>query len=127
MPREKLALEAVIGVVGVALVPFFGGGVTVPSSFEAEPSYKAAIFEAVGVLNGRRFRGGSLNGCKVRLFILLLPCFLSVAGSFGNAWRLSIVGFDCTLRPWSSLGGAPPPEVEVLFTLLLSAARLDFR
>ena len=40
-----------------------GGGVTDPFLFAAAvASCKAAIFEAVEVLNGRRFKGGSLNG-----------------------------------------------------------------
>lgn len=76
-------MDAVIGVVGIALAPAFGGGVTVPLSFAAAvASCRAAIFEAVEVLSGRRFNGGSLSGCKVRLFALfVLLDFLSVAGS----------------------------------------------
>lgn len=57
-----MALEAVMGVVGVALVPFLGGGVTVPSSLAADPSYRAAILVAVGALSGKRLRGGNRRG-----------------------------------------------------------------
>ena len=76
-------MDAVIGVVGIALAPTLGGGVTVPLFFAAAvASCRAAIFEAVEVLNGRRFSGGSLSGCKVRLLAFLVSSdFFSVAGS----------------------------------------------
>lgn len=45
-------------------------------------SCRAAIFEAVAVLKGRRFSGGSLSGCKVRLLAFLVSSdVFSVAGS----------------------------------------------
>ena len=60
-----------------------GGGVTVPFLFAAAVAFcKAAIFEAVEVLNGRRFKGGSLNGCRLRFFAFFASfAFLSVVGS----------------------------------------------
>lgn len=72
-----------MGVVGMALLSSFSGGVTVPLFFAAAvASCKAAIFEAVEVLRGRRFNGGSLSGCRLRLFALFVSFgFLSVAGS----------------------------------------------
>ena len=72
-----------MGVVGVVLAPTLGGGVTEPLFFKAAvASWRAAIFEAVEVLKGRRFRGGNLSGCKDRLVAFLLSLgFLSVAGS----------------------------------------------
>lgn len=59
---KKLALEAVMGVLGIPFGPALGGGVIDPESRLAEPSYKAAILAAVGVLNGSRFIGGNLKG-----------------------------------------------------------------
>lgn len=55
----------------------------VPLFFAAAvASCRAVILEAVDVLNGRRFSGGSLSGCKVRLFAFFVSLdFLSVAGS----------------------------------------------
>ncbi len=69
--------------VGIALAPTLGGGVTVPLFFKAAvASCRAAIFEAVEVLSGRRFSGGSLSGCKVRLLSFFVSVgFLSAAGS----------------------------------------------
>ena len=65
--EKKLALDAVIGVLGVVAIPYLGGGVTVPGSKEAGCLSMAAIFAAVGVLSGRRLRGGNRKGCNVRL------------------------------------------------------------
>ena len=67
----------------MVLAPSLGGGVTAPFLFAAAvASFKAAIFEAVEVLNGRRFKGGSLNGCRLRFFAFLASfAFRSVAGS----------------------------------------------
>ena len=59
---KKLALDAVIGVLGIPFGPTLGGGVIDPKSRLVEPSYKAAILVAVGVLNGKRFMGGNLRG-----------------------------------------------------------------
>ena len=72
-----------MGVVGMVLALSLGGGVTAPFLFAAAvASCKAAIFEAVEVLNGRRFKGGSLNGCRLRFFAFFASfAFLSVAGS----------------------------------------------
>ena len=72
-----------MGVVGMVLVPSLGGGVTAPFLLAAAvASCKAAIFEAVEVLNGRRFIGGNLNGCRLRFFAFFASfAFLSVAGS----------------------------------------------
>ena len=72
-----------MGVVGIAFAPPFGGGVKVPLLFAATvDSCRAAILEAVEVLNGRRFSGGSLSGCSVRLFALCASFgFLSVTDS----------------------------------------------
>lgn len=55
----------------------------VPLFFAASvASCRAAILEAVAVLNGRRFNGGSLSGCRVRLLAFLVSSDLfSVAGS----------------------------------------------
>ena len=69
--------------VGIVLALSLGGGVIVPFLFAAAvASCKAAIFEAVEVLNGRRFKGRSLNGCRLRFFAVFASfAFLSVAGS----------------------------------------------
>jgi hypothetical protein len=59
-------LDAVNGVLGVLAFILRGGGVVLPSEVEESLS-KAAIFEVVGVLKGKRFKGGSLSGCRVFL------------------------------------------------------------
>jgi hypothetical protein len=68
---KKLALEAVIGVLGVLLLARFGGGVVAARlSSSAEGTGKDEILLLKGVPSGSRFRGGSLMGC--RFFLLLL-------------------------------------------------------
>jgi hypothetical protein len=59
-------LDAVSGVVGV-FVSALRGGVKLPS--EKAGSCNAAIFAAVGVLNGSRFRGGRRSGRKLFFFV----------------------------------------------------------
>jgi hypothetical protein len=58
--EKKLALDAVIGVLGVFMLVRFTGGVAGDSVASNLESLNAFIFAAVGVLRGRRFRGGSL-------------------------------------------------------------------
>ena len=67
----------------MVLALILGGGVTVPLFFAAAvASCKAAILEAVEVLNGRRFKGGSLNGCRLRFLASCVSFdFLSGPGS----------------------------------------------
>lgn len=60
---KKLALEAVIGVLGVFALRF-GGGVAFLSSNSPDGTGNDDIRLLNGVLRGRRFKGGSLIGCK---------------------------------------------------------------
>ena len=68
--EKKLALDAVIGVLGVLLAARFGGGVTFRSSTSAEGAGNDEIRLLKGVPSGSRFKGGSLSGCK----FFLLEC-----------------------------------------------------
>ena len=65
----NVALEAVIGVLGVFATFLWAGGVTTPASAPFERCGNAAIFAAVGVLNGTRFNGGKrpLGACCLLL------------------------------------------------------------
>jgi hypothetical protein len=57
------AFEAVIGVVGVLLLPNFGGGVMILSP-DSVAGARALTRATVGVLKGGKFSGGSLRGAK---------------------------------------------------------------
>lgn len=61
---KKLALDAVMGVLGVLLTARFGGGVTLRFSTSAEGAGNDEIRLLKGVLRGSKFNGGSLIGCK---------------------------------------------------------------
>jgi hypothetical protein len=82
--EKKLALDAVIGVLGVFMLPLVAGGVDGCSSSILE-SLKALIFAAVGVLRGSRFRGGSLAEAP---FLAGFGCGFCL-GSV-SAWKLEI-------------------------------------
>lgn len=69
--EKKEAFDAVMGVLGV-FVLVRRGGVLFPS--ETEGSCKAATLAAVGVLNGRRLRGGSRKGRKFFFFTGVVFC-----------------------------------------------------
>lgn len=91
-------------------------------------SYSALIFSVVGVLRGRRFRGGRRRGCK---FLLLL--FVPPLAFFSVPELCSIVGpLRCHVSR-STFGSAlsavwydSPSAVDVL-ELLTSKGRLDLR
>jgi len=72
---KKVALDAVMGVLGVFIVLRAAGGVVVPS-LDSFFELNALIFAAVGVLSGRRFNGGNLRVCK--FFLLDLRCGLAL-------------------------------------------------
>jgi hypothetical protein len=118
------AFEAVIGVLGVVGTPRRGGGVVFPST--AVGSCKAAILAAVGVLKGSKFRGGSRRGCRFFLTGVELFCWSTSEFEPTGAW------YRC-FGSRSDLTGSltePLPDklfVEVLFILLVSNGKLDFR
>ncbi len=58
--EKKVAFEAVIGVLGVFMLTLVAGGVEGGSAVSILESLNAFILAAVGVLKGRRFKGGSL-------------------------------------------------------------------
>lgn len=63
--REKnVALEAVMGVLGVLLADLLGGGVVLRSSVSVEGAGKAEIRLLNGVPRGKRLSGGNRIGCK---------------------------------------------------------------
>lgn len=64
--EKNEAFDAVMGVLGVFALFLRGGGVIIP--LEGAASGSEAIFDAVGVLNGSRFRGGRRRGCKLFFF-----------------------------------------------------------
>lgn len=74
--EKKVALDAVMGVLGVFIVLRARGGVVVPS-LESFFELNDLIFAAVGVLKGRRFNGGNLRVC--RFFLLDLRCGLALS------------------------------------------------
>ena len=94
-------MEAVIGVVGFIFGPFLGGGVTIPLLEAAETSANAAIFDVVGVLNGKRFNGGSLKGWSVLRLIFAPLGFRSVCGS------MSFRGFLIVRTSVAAFGVSP--------------------
>lgn len=119
--EKKEAFEAVIGVLGVLVLTLRGGGVIMPS--DGIGSGNAAILEAVGVLKGKRFNGGSRSGCK--LFFLTWVVF-RISDSTGataflvlgsGSWR---IGSRTDPRPERLL-------VEMLLILLASKGLLTFR
>lgn len=65
--EKNEVLEAVMGVLGVFVLTRRGGGVKLPLA-RVESCDKAAIFAAVGVLSGSKFKGGRRSGCRVFLF-----------------------------------------------------------
>ena len=83
--EKKLALEAVMGVLGVFILFLVAGGVAGCSSSILE-SLKALIFAAVGVLRGSRFKGCSLAEAP---FFAGFGCGFCL-GSV-SAWKLDIL------------------------------------
>jgi hypothetical protein len=67
--EKKLALDAVMGVLGVLFVARFGGGVVARSSTSADGTGNADILLLNGVPSGSKFKGGSLIGCKFFLLV----------------------------------------------------------
>lgn len=59
---QKFAFDAVIGVLGVFEVIWADGVWALRSS--ASRSFSASIFVVIGVPSGKRFKGGSFNGCR---------------------------------------------------------------
>jgi len=70
--EKKLALEAVIGVLGVLFAARLGGGVVLRSSTSADGAGKDEILLLKGVPSGSRFKGGSLIGCRFFLFCCIV-------------------------------------------------------
>lgn len=77
---KKELFEAVIGVVGVLGSCREAGGLMFRLSLPF--SCNAATLAAVGMLNGRRFKGGSRRGSRLFLFG---PLFLSLFGGAAGA------------------------------------------
>ena len=123
---KKLAFEAVIGVLGVALWLHFGGGVEVPSS-TSRGSCRALTLAIVGVLKGNKLRGGNRNGCRFFLLTLeirvgldspsdLSPTLLRFRRSSSSIFKVSRKGV---------LGNTS--AVDELAALLVSRGKLDLR
>lgn len=112
------AFEAVIGVLGVFALTRRGGGVIIPS--EATGSGNDAIFDAVGVLNGKRLSGGRRKGCK--LFFLTCCTFLCSASVLRTGF------LDCSFLTGSRIEALPDKLfVDMLLTLLASKGPLALR
>lgn len=71
--------DAVIGVVGVLGSCREAGGLMFRLSLPC--SCNAATFAAVGMLNGRRFKGGSRRGSRLFLFAFF-SSFFGAAGAY---------------------------------------------
>lgn len=84
---KKLALDAVMGVLGVLFTVRLGGGVTTRSSTSAEGAGKEDMRLLKGVPRGSRFKGGSLMGWRF---------FLAECGATGV---LSVSDPAPTVRP----------------------------
>lgn len=127
---KKLALDAVMGVLGIPFGPTLGGGVIDPESTAAVPSYRAAILAAVGVLKGRRFIGGNLRGWSVRLLLLILRILglLSLSKVALPGRGFFIEDFRGSIGASLSVDGVGiPSAVEILCKLMESFGRLDLR
>jgi hypothetical protein len=85
--------DAVIGVVGVLGSCREAGGLMARLSLPC--SCNAATFAAVGMLNGRRFKGGSRKGS--RLFLLGPPFLSSLFGAAGVCCAVLTLGLRCNL------------------------------
>lgn len=59
-----MALDAVMGVLGVLFLVRFGGGVVVRLLLSADETGKVEIRLLVGEPSGSKFNGGSRSGCK---------------------------------------------------------------
>lgn len=124
--REKNeTLEAVMGLLGVLALIWRGGGVTCPS--ENAGSWRASTFAAVGMLKGKRFRGGSRKGFK--LFFLLTGVASCWSASGDEATGPGLRGLGSRSFFIGSRIDALPDKlfVEVLFILLASKGMLDLR
>jgi hypothetical protein len=119
--EKKLLFDAVIGVVGV-FVFLLGGGLRLRS--DGPCSWRAATFAAVGVLSGPRVIGGSRRGC--RFFLCGIAAFLSVSVLRGCIDFLAL-GFRCTFSEALVDTGPVMLAVELLWILLVSKAKVDFR
>lgn len=125
---EKLAFDAVIGVLGVVCWLSCGGGVTAPELMDPAPSYKAAIFAAVGVLSGSKFSGGNRKGCSVlRLMLAAPPTFFSVPGYSSTVRPLLCRPTSAFGIPLSPRPGIRHSVFELLSALALSNGKLVLR
>jgi hypothetical protein len=68
--EKNVALDAVMGVLGVFVKFLVGGGVWCLPSWSPIGVGREAIRADVGVLSGRRFRGGNRSGWRFFLFRL---------------------------------------------------------
>jgi hypothetical protein len=125
--EKKDALEAVMGVLGVLLLERFGGGVVFRSSLSAEGTENDDILLLNGVPRGKRFKGGSLIGCRF---------FLLVCGTDGDV--STSVDPEPTVSPLLCLivdlgvGSMPglllsTPESSTFDSSLLSTAAVSLR
>jgi hypothetical protein len=100
--EKKLALDAVMGVLGVLAVRF-GGGVTLRSSISADGAGKDEIRLLKGVPSGNKFNGGSLIGCR---FFLLEGCTVGVLS--GSDPAPTVKPLLCLMDPVLFLAGLAP-------------------
>lgn len=90
--EKKLALEAVMGVLGVLAAVRFGGGVTLPSSASSKGKADNRLLK--GVPRGSRLSGGNLIGCK----FFLLDCCTGVVLS-GSGVLPTVKPLRCLMDP----------------------------
>lgn len=123
--EKNVALDAVIGVEGVFVAIFLGGGVSRTCSLDSGErgscfslSFKASILALIGVLNGSKFNGGNFNGCK--LFLLIL--FFDLTSVFGIGTGCLLIGVSSSFKS-SRLAAA----AESALAYEASSGRLDLR
>jgi hypothetical protein len=90
-------------------------------------SPKAAILAAVGVLKGRRFNGGKRKGCRFFFFVGVAFAFCSMSDSEAIRAFLLVTGSGSILVDSRTEADPENSFVELLFLLLESNGRLDFR
>lgn len=131
--EKKLALDAVIGVVGVLVFPRDIGGVARPAAAAAAApvvrSWSAATLATVGVLSGKRLSGGSRRGWRFRRLAAGVAV-TAVSPSDGRRGK-DMARLACSSRSARAALVARTAAVRassvVLVSVLESMGRLDFR
>jgi len=99
-----VALDAVMGVLGVLFVARFGGGVSSRSLSSVDGTGKVEIRLFVGVPSGSKFNGGSRSGCK----FFLVDCWTAVVLS-GSDPAPTVNPLRCRIDPVVFFSPGLPP------------------